>query len=62
MTSEPKWRTSTYTKSDSCVEVADDDPAAILVRDTKHRDHGRMHVHPPAWTRFIDFTKRLPLD
>jgi hypothetical protein len=34
---DPNWRTSSYTKSDSCVEVADNDPAAVLVQDSKNR-------------------------
>jgi len=58
---EPNWRTSTYTKSDSCVEVADNDPTKVMVRDTKHRDYGRMDLRPASWARFVEFTKRMAL-
>ncbi|WP_411141424.1 DUF397 domain-containing protein [Streptomyces sp. x-80] len=43
----PNWRTSTYTKPDSCVEVSDNDPAKVMVRDTKARQYGTMTVQPP---------------
>ncbi|MFD7721050.1 DUF397 domain-containing protein [Streptomyces sp. NPDC059814] len=42
----PDWRTSTCTKSDSCVEVADNGPAAVMVRDTKVRRLGTLFVPP----------------
>ncbi|MGI5405221.1 DUF397 domain-containing protein [Streptomyces chartreusis] len=61
MTVEPNWRTSTYTKSDSCVEVADNDATMVRVRDTKDRERGRMDLRPASWARFVAFTKRLPL-
>ncbi|WP_328549670.1 DUF397 domain-containing protein [Streptomyces sp. NBC_00366] len=61
MTIEPNWRTSTYTKSDSCVEVADNDPTVVRVRDTKNRQQGHMNLRPASWTRFVEFTKQLPL-
>ncbi|MVO87458.1 DUF397 domain-containing protein [Streptomyces sp. p1417] len=58
---EPNWRTSTYTKSDSCVEVADNDCTKILVRDSKHRGYGRMSLSPASWSSFIEATKRAPM-
>ncbi|AZQ39083.1 DUF397 domain-containing protein [Streptomyces cyaneochromogenes] len=61
MTTEPNWRTSTYTKSDSCVEVADNDPTVVRVRDTKHREYGRMDLRPASWACFVAFTRQLPL-
>ncbi|MFJ8637199.1 DUF397 domain-containing protein [Streptomyces sp. NPDC093568] len=60
MTTQPNWRTSTHTKSDSCVEVADSDPIVVRVRDTKSRERGHVNLRPATWARFIDFTKRLP--
>ncbi|MFJ3310749.1 DUF397 domain-containing protein [Streptomyces sp. NPDC086549] len=53
----PNWRTSSYTKSDSCVEVADNDPNEIRVRDTKAHDGGVMSVHRSTWTTFVEYTK-----
>jgi hypothetical protein len=57
----PNWRTSTYTKSDSCVEVADNDPEVVKIRDSKARHRGSLGVRPASWARFVNFTKRLPL-
>lgn len=61
MTIQPNWRTSSYTSNDSCVEVADNDPTVVRVRDTKHREYGRMALRRTSWVRFVEFTKRLPL-
>lgn len=58
MTEIPNWRISSYTKSDSCVEVADNDPVSVLVRDTKDRNRGTMAVNPVAWREFVDFSKQ----
>ncbi|MGW8743582.1 DUF397 domain-containing protein [Streptomyces sp. NPDC055794] len=55
----PNWRTSTYTRSDSCVEVADNDPRQVQVRDTKWRDGGTLAVPPSSWTAFVDFAKEV---
>ncbi|MFJ4013772.1 DUF397 domain-containing protein [Streptomyces sp. NPDC090026] len=56
------WRTSTYTKSDSCVEVADNDPAGVMVRDTKDRDGGTLNFPPSSWATFVQYAAvvRLP--
>lgn len=51
------WRTSTYTKSDSCVEVADNDPEKVMVRDTKDRDGGTLAFPPSSWSGFVEFSK-----
>lgn len=55
------WRTSTYTKSDSCVEVADNDPAAVMIRDTKGRNLGTLYIPPTAWAEFVEFSKVIKL-
>ncbi|HCA86508.1 MAG TPA: DUF397 domain-containing protein [Streptomyces sp.] len=55
----PNWRTSTYTKSDTCVEVADDGPAGVMVRDTKARDRGIVLVGQAAWAGFVEFSKNM---
>jgi hypothetical protein len=51
------WHTSSYSAaSGSCVEVADDAPN-VLVRDTRHRDHGHLDFTPAAWTTFLHALK-----
>ncbi|MGW5446412.1 DUF397 domain-containing protein [Streptomyces asiaticus] len=57
MATKPEWRTSSYTKSDTCVEVADNDSDMVLVRDSKHRDFGFLALRPGAWSSFVDFVK-----
>lgn len=57
----PNWRTSTYTKSDSCIDLADHDPEKVMIRDSKARHRGFLGIRPDSWAGFIDFTKRLPL-
>ncbi|WP_190122516.1 DUF397 domain-containing protein [Streptomyces inusitatus] len=57
MTEEPNWRTSSYTSTESCVEVADDGPGVVLVRDSKMRDRGGMELRPAVWTVFVEFSK-----
>ncbi|MGW6790072.1 DUF397 domain-containing protein [Streptomyces chartreusis] len=48
------WRVSTYsTGTNNCIEVADDAPDAVMVRDTKDHDAGIVTVSPPAWSAFI---------
>ncbi|GAA3849463.1 DUF397 domain-containing protein [Streptomyces sedi] len=56
----PNWRTSTYTKSDSCVEVADNDPGRVRVRDTKARGRGTIAARRDAWGVFVSYAKRTP--
>ncbi|MFJ8671727.1 DUF397 domain-containing protein [Streptomyces sp. NPDC093589] len=57
MTETPNWHTSTYTKSDNCVEVADSDPVEVKVRDSK-RPAGAVLAFPQfAWGEFVDFVK-----
>ncbi|MER6912205.1 DUF397 domain-containing protein [Streptomyces sp. NPDC000594] len=56
MVDQPNWRTSTYTKTDTCVEVADNGPA-VMVRDTKDRGFATLFASPSAWARFVEFGK-----
>lgn len=58
MTIKPNWRTSTYTKSESCVEVADNDSQRVMVRDTKRREGAHLSLNPASWSRFIEATKQ----
>ncbi|MEV7401014.1 DUF397 domain-containing protein [Streptomyces sp. NPDC091267] len=59
MAETPNWRTSNHTKSDTCVEVADNDPAGVLVRDSNNRSLGAMAVTPAAWAEFVEFSKAV---
>jgi hypothetical protein len=54
----PNWRTSSYTKSDSCVEVTDNDPQHVMVRDTKARNRGILAVQRTTWTAFVKYAKQ----
>nr|WSZ98186.1 DUF397 domain-containing protein [Streptomyces sp. NBC_00857] len=54
----PNWRTSSYTGTETCVEVADDDPKKVLVRDSKRRDRVIVGVDPAAWGEFVSFVKQ----
>ncbi|MGW2954828.1 DUF397 domain-containing protein [Streptomyces eurythermus] len=58
MATVPNWRTSSYTKSDNCVEVADNDPQRVMVRDTKDRGKGALGVRPATWSSFVEFAKQ----
>ncbi|WP_184539962.1 DUF397 domain-containing protein [Micromonospora polyrhachis] len=51
------WRKSTRSDNggSTCVEVADNLPGVVLVRDTKDRDGGTLAFNPSAWRSFIGF-------
>ncbi|MEU6375908.1 DUF397 domain-containing protein [Streptomyces sp. NPDC046909] len=53
----PNWRTSSYTGTENCVEVADSEPELVMVRDTKARGRGILAIQPAAWAVFVEFTK-----
>lgn len=53
----PNWRTSTYTGDENCVEVADNEPTKVLVRDTKTRSRGVVAIRPAAWEAFVELAK-----
>ncbi|MEQ4303291.1 DUF397 domain-containing protein [Plantactinospora sp. B6F1] len=50
-----RWRTSTRSSSNGgdCVEVADNLPGRVLVRDSKHRDEATLAFTPAAWRSFV---------
>ncbi|MFI9616768.1 DUF397 domain-containing protein [Streptomyces sp. NPDC052023] len=56
---KPNWHTSSYTSQDTCVEVADNDPDAVMVRDTKERSREAVYVSPAAWAAFVQHAKQL---
>ncbi|MFY1586655.1 DUF397 domain-containing protein [Micromonospora sp. WMMD734] len=52
---EPRWRTATRSSSNGgdCVEVADNLPGRVLVRDSKDRAGGTLTFTPDAWRAFV---------
>ncbi|WP_328417447.1 DUF397 domain-containing protein [Micromonospora sp. NBC_00389] len=50
-----RWRKSTKSGGNGgdCVEVADNLPGVVLVRDTKNRDGGTLAFSPTAWRTFV---------
>ena len=54
-TEVPNWRTSSYTRSDNCVEVADNDPEKVMVRNSKDRDGGTLTFPQSSWTAFVKY-------
>ncbi|WP_329107250.1 DUF397 domain-containing protein [Micromonospora sp. NBC_01699] len=58
MTNTPHWRKSTRSGdgAGNCVEVADNLPGRVFVRDTKDRDGGTLTFAPDAWRAFVSET------
>lgn len=57
---EPNWHKSSYSSgnADNCIEVADNGPVAVLVRDTKQNGRGAvLAVGPSTWSAFVNFAK-----
>ncbi|MCW3813468.1 DUF397 domain-containing protein [Micromonospora sp. DR5-3] len=56
-----QWRKSTKSGNNggSCVEVADNLPGVVLVRDTKDREGGTLHVAPSSWQSFVNLAKQI---
>ncbi|MFG1649968.1 DUF397 domain-containing protein [Micromonospora sp. NPDC049275] len=50
-----RWRKSTKSGGNGgdCVEVADNLPGVVLVRDTKDRDGATLTFSPQAWRSFV---------
>ncbi|MFG2060515.1 DUF397 domain-containing protein [Micromonospora sp. NPDC048871] len=55
-----RWRTATRSSNNGgdCVEVADNLPGRILVRDSKDRAGGLLTFTPDAWRTFVAATPR----
>jgi hypothetical protein len=56
-----RWRKSTKSSGNggACVEVADNLPGTVAVRDTKDRDGGTLTFAPDSWRAFVDLTKTI---
>ncbi|MBO4208852.1 DUF397 domain-containing protein [Micromonospora echinofusca] len=55
-----RWRTSTRSGSSggNCVEVADNLPGVVAVRDSKDRQGPVLRFTPAAWRAFVAGTAR----
>ncbi len=55
LTTAPRWRTATRSSNNGgdCVEVADNLPGRVLVRDSKDREGGTLAFAPAAWASFV---------
>lgn len=55
------WRKSSYSNSDggNCLEVADDLPSLVPVRDSKDPARGALLFGAAAWGRFVGAVKRV---
>ncbi|RZU72332.1 uncharacterized protein DUF397 [Micromonospora kangleipakensis] len=50
----PRWRKSSRSDNDgNCVEVADNLPGVVLVRDSKDRSGPTLSFAPDAWRSFL---------
>ncbi|MFG1675848.1 DUF397 domain-containing protein [Micromonospora sp. NPDC049282] len=54
-----RWRTSTKsgTNGGNCVEVADNLPGAVVVRDSKDQRGPVLVFAPGAWRAFVSHSK-----
>ncbi|MFF5218237.1 DUF397 domain-containing protein [Micromonospora sp. NPDC000442] len=52
------WRTSTRSGNTDCVEVADNLPGVVAVRDSKDRQGPVLAFTPSTWRSFVDKVKR----
>ncbi|MET8559083.1 DUF397 domain-containing protein [Streptomyces flaveolus] len=57
------WRRSSYsnTSGGECVEVADNVPSVVPVRDSKAPARGALVFGPEAWAAFVGEVKRRPV-
>ncbi|MFD2764567.1 DUF397 domain-containing protein [Micromonospora eburnea] len=57
----PQWRKSSRSGGNggSCVEVADNLPGVVLVRDTKDPEGGTLHFTPSSWRSFVELARQI---
>ncbi|MFY1687711.1 DUF397 domain-containing protein [Plantactinospora sp. WMMB782] len=55
-----RWRTATRSSNNGgdCVEVADNLPGRVFVRDSKDRAGGTLSFGPDAWRAFVGLARR----
>ncbi|GAB3361053.1 DUF397 domain-containing protein [Micromonospora halotolerans] len=53
-----EWRKSSRSGQGECVEVADNLPGVVGVRDSKDPTGPVLTFTPPTWRAFVAFTKR----
>ncbi len=51
--SQAKWRKSTYSANNGCVEVAFIDDGGVAIRDSKDHSGSVLHFQPHEWTAFL---------
>ncbi|PTA43379.1 DUF397 domain-containing protein [Micromonospora sp. RP3T] len=57
---EATWRTSTRSSAQgNCVEVADNLPGVVAVRDSKDRQGPVLAFTPRSWQAFVSHTKSV---
>ncbi|MDG4795903.1 DUF397 domain-containing protein [Micromonospora sp. WMMD1082] len=52
------WRTATRSGNTDCVEVADNLPGVVAVRDSKDRQGPVLAFTPQTWRSFVTHVKR----
>ncbi|MEU4422236.1 DUF397 domain-containing protein [Actinoplanes sp. NPDC024001] len=58
-----KWHKSRRSGAEgNCVEVADNLPHVVAVRDTKDRDGGTLTFSPEVWSAFVSDVKTGKFD
>ncbi|WP_431931118.1 DUF397 domain-containing protein [Micromonospora sp. RP3T] len=59
---DARWRTAIRSSNNggNCVEVADNLPGRVLVRDSKDRTGGTLTFTPAAWRAFVGRAQAVP--
>ncbi|MFD8468202.1 DUF397 domain-containing protein [Streptomyces cyaneofuscatus] len=57
--STARWRSSSYSNSNGgeCVQVSDDFPGLVPVRDSKNPTGPALVLQAPAWSAFVSSVK-----
>ncbi|MFE2295348.1 DUF397 domain-containing protein [Streptomyces sp. NPDC059452] len=57
--STARWRSSSYSNASGgeCVQVSDDFPGLVPVRDSKNPTGPALIVQAPAWSAFVSSVK-----
>ncbi|AVT38491.1 DUF397 domain-containing protein [Plantactinospora sp. BB1] len=55
----PNWHKSSRSESGQCVEVADNLPGRVLVRDSKDRQGPVLTFGPRQWRGFVEGLSRF---